>query len=815
LRRPLERLLGDRRFQFLFQPFPFGGGPLAGQFTDQFIQRLQGAIPFGKELLRFDLLQRFDLLSGIGKHREGLIVIALTGGKHGARRGVNPQDIGPPLLQTGLVRVLLRMFVDKTKQTHIPFRIGDDPLVFLDLQQKDITPVDAGTFIEQLLAGISVKMKRATSLPFPFTYRLVVIEDEVCVVWTFAIRPTIEVDLQDALKCSLIHPHLDLGDTILTLDLAHIGFRIEFPFVQKPGYVCRHLASSVIVVRYPALGRVSIRGFTHRLTLRITASTFRCDNFVARSLFHYIFVSLSRSSQEKFVAKTQTTAATDHQQLAVLLEVGEVLGAAANFEQALYEILQVLCNRLQMRLGTLSLLRGEQEVAIDIAYGLSQDEIDRGRYKVGEGITGRVVASAKPVIVPRISSEPLFLDRTGARTSHEKSQSSFICVPIALQREVVGTLSADCPYVDDSRLQANVRLLTIVAAMVAQNVATRRRARAEWANLADENQRLQTELKERFHPTNIIGNSRPMEEVGGLIGKVAPSDATVLLRGESGTGKELVADAIHYHSLRSGQPLVRVHIAALPETLVEAELFGHEKGAFTGATEASVGRFERADGGTLFLDEIGELPIGVQVKLLRVLQTRQIERLGSSESHQIDVRIIAATHVDLEKAVAAGTFREDLYYRLNVFPIYVPPLRERKSDILLLADTFLDQYGRKHSKQMRRISTPAIDMLMSYHWPGNVRELENCIERAIILSVDGVVHGHHLPPSLQTAASSGTDLSGSLEMMMSSYEREIIVEALKNTKGNMARAARLLGTTSRIFTYRTKSLDISPRQYRR
>jgi Nif-specific regulatory protein len=514
------------------------------------------------------------------------------------------------------------------------------------------------------------------------------------------------------------------------------------------------------------------------------------------------------------VASTSSPS-SDHEQLSALLEVGEVLGSAANFEQALYEILEVLHQRLQMRLGTLSLLEGDREVAIDIAYGLSQDEIDRGRYKVGEGITGRVVESAKPVIVPRISSEPLFLDRTQARTTDEKSHTSFVCVPITLERQVVGTLSADCPYVDDARLQANVRLLTIVAAMVAQNVASRRRAREEWASLLDENQRLQTELKERFHPTNIIGNSRPMEEMGSLIGRVAPSDATALLRGESGTGKELVAEAIHYHSLRSGRPFVKVHVAALPETLVEAELFGHEKGAFTGATEAKEGRFERADGGTLFLDEIGELPLSVQVKLLRVLQSRQVERLGSGDSRYVDVRIIAATHVNLEEAVKEGTFREDLYYRLNVFPIFVPPLRERKSDILLLADAFLDKYGRKHGKQMRRISTPAIDMLMSYHWPGNVRELENCIERAVILSVDGVVHGHHLPPSLQTAASSGTDLSGSLEMMMSSYEREILVEALKNTKGNMARAARLLGTTPRIFTYRVKRLGVDPKQYRK
>ena len=506
----------------------------------------------------------------------------------------------------------------------------------------------------------------------------------------------------------------------------------------------------------------------------------------------------------------------DQQQLTVLHRIGEILGSATDFERALHDILETLSERLAMRLGTLSLLGGdEEEITIDIAFGLSRDEIDRGRYKVGEGITGRVVASGKPVIVPRISSEPLFLDRTGARTSHERSQSSFICVPIQLQGEVVGTLSVDCPYVDDPTLQDNVRLLSIVSGMVAQSVASRRRQRDEWALLLDENQRLQSELKERSHPANIVGNSSPMEEVADLIGKVAPSDATVLIRGESGTGKELVADAIHYQSLRAARPLVKVHVAALPESLVEAELFGHEKGAFTGATESKEGRFERADGGTLFLDEIGELHPNVQVKLLRVLQARQLERLGGTEAIQVDVRVIAATHVDLETAVAESRFREDLFYRLNVFPLHVPPLRERKSDILLLADTFLEQYGRKHGKPIRRISTPAIDMLMSYHWPGNVRELENCMERAIILSSDGVVHGHHLPPSLQTAAASDTGLSGSLDLMMSSYEREILVEALKSTRGNMARAARLLGTTARIFAYKVKKLQITPQQYRK
>ena len=505
---------------------------------------------------------------------------------------------------------------------------------------------------------------------------------------------------------------------------------------------------------------------------------------------------------------------TDRDVMILLHEIGEVLGPSSSFEDAVHEILQLLCERADMQRGTLSITQDDSEVAIDIAYGLTKSEIERGRYKIGEGIIGRVVQSAKPVIVPRISSEPLFLDRTGSRARTEKSETSFVCVPILLQGNVVGTLSADAPYIDDAGLQSNVRLLSIIAAMIAQDVASRRRARAERASLMDENLRLRGELKERFHPANIVGTSRPMQEVNDLVVKVAPSDATVLLRGESGTGKELVADALHYGSLRASKPLVKVHVAALPESLVESELFGHERGAFTGATETRAGRFERAEGGTIFLDEIGELAPSVQVKLLRVLQARQVDRLGGSDPIQVDVRVIAATHVDLEQAVQDGKFREDLFYRLDVFPIYVPPLRERKSDILLLADTFLENYGRKHTKEMRRISTPAIDMMMSYHWPGNVRELENCIERAVILSADGVVHGHHLPPTLQTATSSDTPLAGSLETMMGAYESEILVEALKNSRGNMAKAARLLGTTQRIFSYRSRKLGIQPRQYR-
>jgi Nif-specific regulatory protein len=298
------------------------------------------------------------------------------------------------------------------------------------------------------------------------------------------------------------------------------------------------------------------------------------------------------------------------------------------------------------------------------------------------------------------------------------------------------------------------------------------------------------------------------------VAQVVGTSATVLIRGESGTGKELIAHALHHHSPRAERPFVRVNCAALPETLVESELFGYERGAFTGAQARRKGRFELADGGTLFLDEIGELSPSTQAKLLRVLQEREFERLGGSETVRVDVRLITATNKDLEQALADGSVREDLYYRLNVFTIFVPPLRERKSDVLLLADHFVEKYARIHGRSIKRISTPAIDMLMSYHWPGNVRELENTLERAVLVADGDVIHGHHLSPTLQTAEASGTVVSGSLSEAVSAFESNLIQDALKTTRGNRARAARLLGTTERIIGYKIRRYAIDPGRFR-
>jgi Nif-specific regulatory protein len=299
-----------------------------------------------------------------------------------------------------------------------------------------------------------------------------------------------------------------------------------------------------------------------------------------------------------------------------------------------------------------------------------------------------------------------------------------------------------------------------------------------------------------------------------LIARVSKSDTTVLIHGESGTGKELVAHAIHYNSLRAAKPFIKVNCAALPEGVLESELFGHEKGAFTGAVSQRKGRFELAHGGTIFLDEVGDFSPSTQVKLLRVLQEKEFERVGGNATIKTDVRVIAATNRNLETLIADRTFRQDLYYRLNVFAIHIPPLRDRRADTLLLADYFVEKYSKANRKYIRRISTPAIDMLMSYHWPGNVRELENCIERAVLLSDDGVIHGYHLPPTLQTAEASGTVHAGTLQETLDNVERELILDALKSSRGNMARAACELGITERVMGLRVEKHSIDPKRFR-
>ncbi len=498
--------------------------------------------------------------------------------------------------------------------------------------------------------------------------------------------------------------------------------------------------------------------------------------------------------------------------LAALLDVSQALGSTLDLRVAVERVLEILDGELGMRRGAIALIEEKGDLAIQYAHGMSERERQRGRYRLDEGITGRVVTTGKPIVVPQVSKEPLFLNRTRRRAAGE--EASFICVPIKDRRKTIGALSFIYTFKQNRQFDDEIKLLTIIASMIAQSLRLGQTVEQERAQLVDENALLKRELQEKYDFTNIIGTSKEMREVYEQVAQVAPTGTTALSRGESGTGKELVAHAIHYTSPRSRKPFVKVNCAALPESLIESELFGHEKGSFTGAVARKRGRFEMAEGGTLFLDEIGDLSPGLQVKLLRVLQEREFERVGGSETIRVNVRLIAATNVDLEQAVQDGRFRSDLYYRLNVFSIYMPPLRDRKPDILLLADHFLEKYSRQNGRRIKRISTPAIDMLMSYHWPGNVRELENVVERATLVCEENVIHGYHLPPTLQTAEGTGTVTRMSLTSAVEAFEKDLIQDALKTTRGNRARAARLLDTTERILGYKVKRYEIDCRRFR-
>ena len=335
---------------------------------------------------------------------------------------------------------------------------------------------------------------------------------------------------------------------------------------------------------------------------------------------------------------------------------------------------------------------------------------------------------------------------------------------------------------------------------------------SERQNLIRENTELKEQLRERYKFDEIVSASHAMEEVLNLAGRVAASSATVLLRGESGTGKELVAKAIHYHSPRAKYPLIKVNCAALPETLLESELFGHEKGAFTGAMTKRIGRFEAADKGSIFLDEIGELTPGMQVKLLRVLQEREFERIGGSQTIKVDVRVITATNRDIEKDIREGKFREDLYYRLNVVSVVIPPLRDRKEDIPTLMEHFISKYAEENKKEISGVAAEARDRLMRYAYPGNVRELENIIERAVVLAKRGMITAADLPLHLQGAQNEEhlppIPLKGRLNETLDTVERGLILEALKDSNGIQTRAAERLGISERVLRYKLKKYRI-------
>ncbi|MEC4675945.1 MAG: nif-specific transcriptional activator NifA, partial [Nitrospirota bacterium] len=491
-------------------------------------------------------------------------------------------------------------------------------------------------------------------------------------------------------------------------------------------------------------------------------------------------------------------------------EISKLLGASLNLKANLRGVMKVLSEYLDMKRGTV-VLRSNDEVSIFVAHGMSEDAVRSGRYKLGEGIIGRVAKLGSPIVIPNIGDEPLFLNKTGVRVNLKKENIAFLCVPIKFKNEVLGVLSVDRLFGSKAiSFEQDLRLLKIIASLIAQSVRLYLEIEKEREAFLQEKENLKRQLKGRYRVENIVGQSDSMQEVFEAIHRVAPSKANVILRGESGTGKELIANAIHYMSPRAKAAFIKFNCASIPEGLLESELFGHEKGAFTGAMTMRKGRFELADRGTIFLDEIGDLPVILQPKILRVLQEREFERVGGEKTIKVDVRLIAATSRNLEELVSSGKFREDLYYRLNVVPLVVPPLRERRLDIPLLLDYFLEKFHKENRRSIKILSEVR-NILMEYEWPGNVRELENTIERLVVMSRGEVVTFSDLPLSIRDQSSNsgeGLKTGGMLSSVVEEIEKTRIIDALRKTGWNRAKAARILGITPRQIGYKVMKYNI-------
>jgi Nif-specific regulatory protein len=523
------------------------------------------------------------------------------------------------------------------------------------------------------------------------------------------------------------------------------------------------------------------------------------------------------------------------QELSTLTEIGHILSSTLELREAFQRMMQLISDRLAMRRGTLVLLdESSGRLRTEAAVGLSPDEIERGKYALGEGITGMVVATGRPRIIPDLRVDPDFLNRTGRISPAEADVPvAYLCIPIKVEDRVVGALSVDRLAASDEQLQSDRKFLEIITAFLAQAIQVNRIVMRQKEELLEENAQLRAQVRDRYRFENIIGDSPAMHDVFATVGQVANSRATVLLLGETGTGKEMIAKAIHHNSPRKDRPFIRVNCGALTGTLLESELFGHVKGSFTGAIRDKIGRFEAADGGTIFLDEIGTLEPQLQVKLLRVLQEREFERVGDTQTMKVDVRVIAATNVDLQEEVAKQHFREDLFYRLNVVTVYLPPLRNRREDIPRLIDHFLDKYNAINDRRLRRISRDMLNVLLRYPWPGNVRELENAIERAVVLSRDEDFTEELLPLSVkmfaaQRKSSQASETIESIskrladqaitdfelregeiyQLVIDQIERALIDRALGKCGGIKTKAADFLGINRNTLNKKVRDLGI-------
>lgn len=502
----------------------------------------------------------------------------------------------------------------------------------------------------------------------------------------------------------------------------------------------------------------------------------------------------------------------ESRELTIINEVAKILSRGLDFKEAINEILKALYSFWDVRLSFMTLLdQNIKALKIVGAFGFSEEEVKRGIFKKGEGITGKVYKTGIPAVLSDLKSSSDFLNKTRVR-ERLTGDETFIAVPVRVGGDIVGVLSVFKTFSSRESIEKGLEILMILGTLIGMFYMLSRKMEEERMEWEEEKRVLREELKKNYNVHGIVGTSDAILNLIETVKKVAQTDTTVLILGESGTGKSLIAKAIHFMSQRKEKPFITINCAAIPETLLEAELFGYEKGAFTGATTSKKGKFELADGGTIFLDEIGDMPLSLQAKLLRVIQDREIERLGGEKVIKVDVRIIAATNRDLKSMVEEGKFREDLYYRLNVVPVYVPPLRERREDIPILIEHFLESFNSKYGKKVR-ISPEALEVLMDYDWPGNVRELENTVERLVVMH-GGLIKDIDLPPHI-LASRHRKRKEGVMDLPkhIQATEREKIIEALEMTGYVKSRAAKLLGYTLRQLDYRIKKYGIEIKKF--
>ncbi|MDG3085036.1 nif-specific transcriptional activator NifA [Vibrio hannami] len=506
--------------------------------------------------------------------------------------------------------------------------------------------------------------------------------------------------------------------------------------------------------------------------------------------------------------------------LAAMYRISSQLNVSLNYGESAKRVLEILHEECNLLCGLLTIKDHEKETMLvksfhspDYENGTMDKQIS---YKAGEGIIGDLLKQGDSIVIRNLGDDMRFTDKL-AIYDYDKP---FICVPLKnANSEIIGALSAQPNCQSDQEISILSQFLEMVASLIAKNVQLAHQVENKQKQLVQERDGLKRKVRNNYSFDNLVGHTKVMRRIFDQIRLVSPWDSTVLLRGESGTGKEVIANAIHYNSPRANFPFVKLNCAALPDNLLESELFGHEKGAFTGAVKQRKGRFEMAHKGTIFLDEIGETSPAFQAKLLRVLQEQEFERVGGTDTISVDVRVIAATNRNLEAEVSSEQFREDLYYRLNVMPMYLPALRERLGDIPELADFMMKKLGKKQHRKLS-ISESAIRYLMEYSWPGNVRELENTLERASIMSESGTITPDLIsfpqfdfsPPVRSAIKPTSTVAEPISKEQKIADERQTVIDALEQSGWVKAKAARLLNMTPRQIAYRIQIMNIEMKQ---